>query len=77
VLPAIARCNLASLAVDVPTAIFTGEYSDWLDSQRWMNSVIAGSALHVYTKAEQRDHFLALKNPEQFATDLRGFLDKC
>ncbi|WP_223453750.1 MULTISPECIES: alpha/beta fold hydrolase [unclassified Pseudomonas] len=63
--------------IDVPTAIFTGEYSDWLDSQRWMNSVVAGSVLHVYTKAEQGDHFLALKNPEKFATDLRGFLDKC
>jgi pimeloyl-ACP methyl ester carboxylesterase len=63
--------------IDVPTAIFTGEFSDWLDSQRWMNSVVAGSELHVYTKAEQGDHFLALKNPEKFATDLRGFLDKC
>jgi pimeloyl-ACP methyl ester carboxylesterase len=63
--------------IDVPTAIFTGEYSDWLDSQRWMNSVVAGSALHVYTKAEQGDHFLALKNPEKFTADLRGFLGKC
>jgi hypothetical protein len=32
--------------------------------------------LHVYTKAEQGDHFLALKNPEKFSADLRGFLDK-
>lgn len=63
--------------IDVPTAIFTGEYSDWLDSQRWMNSVVAGSVLHVYTKAEHGDHFLALKNPEKFASDLRGFLDNC
>ncbi|WP_454866845.1 alpha/beta fold hydrolase [Pseudomonas lini] len=63
--------------IDVPTAIFTGEYSDWLDSQRWMNLVVAGSVLHVYTKAEQGDHFLALKNPEKFANDLRGFLDNC
>lgn len=62
--------------IDVPTAIFTGEYSDWLDSQRWMNSVIAGSVLQVYTKAEQGDHFLALKNPQKFATDLRRFLNK-
>jgi hypothetical protein len=31
----------------------------------------------VYTKAEQGDHFLALKNPEKFASDLRGFLDNC
>lgn len=61
--------------VDVPTAIFTGEYSDWLHSQRWMNSVIAGSVLHVYKKDEHGDHFLAFKNPEKFATDLRRFLD--
>lgn len=68
--------DIIQTKIDVPTAIFTGEYSDWLDSQLWMNSVVAGSALHVYTKAEQGDHFLALKNPEKFAADLRGFLDK-
>ncbi|NVL26296.1 alpha/beta hydrolase [Pseudomonas syringae pv. actinidiae] len=61
--------------IDVPTAIFTGEYSDWLESQRWMNSVIDDSVLHVYTKAEQGDHFLAFKNPEKFAADLRRFLE--
>jgi hypothetical protein len=31
----------------LPKAIFTGEYSDWLESQRWMNSVIPVSVLHV------------------------------
>lgn len=61
--------------INVPTAIFTGEYSDWLESQRWMNSVINDSVLFVYGKAEQGDHFLAFKNPEKFAADLRGFLD--
>ena len=61
--------------IDVPTAFFTGEYSDWLHSQHWMHSVVEQSVLHVYTKAEHGDHFLALKNPEKFATDLRAFLD--
>lgn len=61
--------------IDIPTVIFTGEYSDWLHSQHWMHSAIAGSALHVYTKAENGDHFLAFKNPEKFANDLRHFLD--
>jgi pimeloyl-ACP methyl ester carboxylesterase len=67
--------DVISTKIDVPTAIFTGEYSDWLHSQHWMHSVIEGSQLHVYPKAENGDHFLAFKNPEKFAADLRGFLD--
>jgi non-heme chloroperoxidase len=61
--------------INVPTAIFTGEYSDWLQSQRWMQSVIPNSKLYVYTKAEQGDHFLAFKNPVKFTNDLQSFLD--
>ncbi|MCF5241833.1 alpha/beta fold hydrolase [Pseudomonas syringae] len=67
--------DVISTKINVPTAIFTGEYSDWLHSQHWMNSVIEGSQLHVYAKAEDGDHFLAFKNPEKFAADLRDFLD--
>jgi pimeloyl-ACP methyl ester carboxylesterase len=62
--------------IDVPTVIFTGEYSDWLPSQRWMSSVIANSVLHVYGKEEHGDHFLAFKNPLKFAADLHDFLQK-
>lgn len=61
--------------IDVPTAIFTGEYSDWLQSQLWMNAAIKGSVLHVYSKCEQGDHFLAFKNPQKFAADLSLFLE--
>jgi pimeloyl-ACP methyl ester carboxylesterase len=61
--------------IDVPTAIFTGEYSDVLQSQRWMQSVIKNSKLYVYTKAEQGDHFLAFKNPVKFTADLVSFLN--
>lgn len=61
--------------IDVPTAIFTGEYSANVPSQRWMKSVIPDATLYVYTKAEQGDHFLAFKNPFQFASDLRSFLE--
>ncbi len=60
--------------IDVPTAIFTGEYSDNLPSQRWMHSAIAGSELYVYTKEEQGDHFLPFKNPVKFTKDLTAFL---
>jgi pimeloyl-ACP methyl ester carboxylesterase/quercetin dioxygenase-like cupin family protein len=61
--------------INVPTAIFTGEYSANVPSQEWMKSVIPNSTLYIYSKAEQGDHFLAFKNPFKFVTDLRSFLD--
>lgn len=61
--------------VTVPTAIFSGEYSNNLPSQRWMASVIPKAKLYAYTKAEQGDHFLMFKNPFKFAEDLRDFLE--
>lgn len=62
--------------ITVPVAIFSGEFSDCLQSQRWMQSVIPGSVLYVYTGAEQGDHFLAMKNPVKFARDLQEFLER-
>jgi non-heme chloroperoxidase len=62
--------------IDVPTAIFTGEDSNNLPSQRWAQSVIPGSTLYVYSKAEHGDHFLMFKNPVKFTTDLQSFLDR-
>jgi non-heme chloroperoxidase len=62
--------------IDVPTAIFTGVYSDSLQGQRWIHSVVPGSELHVYKAEEQGDHFLAFKNPVKFTNELRTFLDR-
>jgi pimeloyl-ACP methyl ester carboxylesterase len=62
--------------INVPTAIFTGEYSPNIDSQRWMKSVIPNSTLYVYSKSEQGDHFLAFKNPMKFTNDLKAFLEQ-
>lgn len=62
--------------INVPTAIFTGENSNNVPSQKWMNSVIPGSELHIYTAQEQGDHFLAFKNPTKFTADLTRFLDR-
>lgn len=62
--------------IDRPTAIFTGEYSNNLPSQRWMQSVIPDATLYVYTKAEQGDHFLVFKNPFKFSEDMKAFLER-
>ena len=62
--------------VDIPTAIFSGEQSTNLPSQRWAQSVIPGAVLFSYTTADQGDHFLMFKNPVKFTQDLRSFLDR-
>lgn len=62
--------------INIPTAIFTGEYSNNLSSQQWMHSVILDSKLYVYSKEEFGDHFLAAKNPVKFTKDLHEFLRK-
>ena len=62
--------------IKVPTAIFSGEYSHNLPSQRWMASVIPDATLYAYTEAEQGDHFLMFKNPFKFTQDLRDFLER-
>jgi len=62
--------------IKMPTAIFSGEYSHNLPSQRWMASVIPHATLYVYTEAEQGDHFLMFKNPFKFTQDLQAFLDR-
>ncbi|WP_320203478.1 alpha/beta fold hydrolase [Agrobacterium rosae] len=68
--------DVVSHKINVPTAIFTGENSNNVPSQRWMQSVIPGAELHVYTAAEQGDHFLAFKNPRKFTDDLTSFLER-
>lgn len=68
--------DVISKRINIPTAIFTGEYSPNLSSQRWMHMAIPNSQLYLYTKAEQGDHFLAFKNPMKFTQDLTAFLEQ-
>lgn len=60
--------------VDIPTAIFSGEQSNNLPSQRWAQSVVPGATLYSYSTEEQGDHFLMFKNPLKFTQDLQSFL---
>lgn len=62
--------------INVPTAIFTGEHSSYLPSQRWMASAISGAKLYIYSKKEQGDHFLMFKNPQKFTAELQAFFDQ-
>lgn len=62
--------------IDRPVAVFTGEYSANVPSQRWMQSVIPDATLYVYRQDEQGDHFLMFKNPFKFTRDLGAFLER-
>jgi pimeloyl-ACP methyl ester carboxylesterase len=62
--------------IDVPAAIFSGEESNNLPSQRWAQSVMPKATLYAYSSAAQGDHFLMFKNPVRFADDLRLFLER-
>jgi pimeloyl-ACP methyl ester carboxylesterase len=62
--------------IDVPAAIFSGDESNNLPSQRWAQSVIPNAKLYAYPSAAQGDHFLMFKNPVRFVDDLRAFLDR-
>lgn len=68
--------DVISHKINVPTAIFTGEYSDNVPSQRWIAATIPDARLYIYGKKEQGDHFLALKNPFKFTEDLTAFLQR-
>jgi len=62
--------------VDIPTAIFSGDESNNLPSQRWAQSAIPRATLYTYASGEQGDHFLMFKNPVKFVGDLRAFLER-
>jgi pimeloyl-ACP methyl ester carboxylesterase len=62
--------------INIPAAIFSGEESNNLPSQRWAQSVVPGAQLFSYTSAEHGDHFLMFKNPLKFSQDLRSFLER-
>jgi hypothetical protein len=68
--------DVVSKKINVSTAIFSGEESNNLPSQRWAASVIPNATLYAYTKKEQGDHFLMFKNPFKFTGDLQSFLEK-
>jgi non-heme chloroperoxidase len=68
--------DVVSRKINVPTAIFTGENSSNLPSQRWMQSQVKRSELFVYSAKDEGDHFLAFKNPVKFTDDLGSFLER-
>ncbi|MCY1249662.1 hypothetical protein D9M72_632160 [compost metagenome] len=60
--------------IDKPTLVVSGEHSSWVESQRWIASVVPDGRAIIYGKEEHGDHFLHLKNPMKFAEQIISFL---
>jgi non-heme chloroperoxidase len=60
--------------LDVPVAVFSGEQSNNLPSQKWIAETAPEGRLFNYGDGDDGDHFLMLKNPVKFVADLRDFV---
>ena len=60
--------------VKTPALIFTGHCSGWMESQRWMASVMQNASLSVFSQEESGGHDLFFQNPVRFDRELREFL---
>ncbi|AWK41389.1 alpha/beta fold hydrolase [Photorhabdus laumondii subsp. laumondii] len=65
--------DVISHKITVPTLIFSGENSDWIESQQWISSTVPKGEIIIYGREEHGDHFLALKDPLRFSKDLSAF----
>lgn len=60
--------------LDIPMAVFSGEESNNLPSQKWIVQTAPDAGLFNYSSEDEGDHFLMQKNPLKFVADLREFL---
>ena len=60
--------------LDVPVAVFSGDESNNLPSQRWVADTVPNGRLFSYTSEDEGDHFLMLKNPLKFVADMQAFM---
>ncbi|MCI4237725.1 alpha/beta hydrolase [Dickeya dianthicola] len=56
-----------------PTLVVSGEHSNWVESQRWIAETVPDGRAIIYSKSENGDHFLHLKEPQKFASQLHKF----
>ncbi|MMZ49763.1 AB hydrolase superfamily protein YdjP [compost metagenome] len=65
--------DIITQRISVPTLVFSGECSDWVESQRWIASTVPDGNAIIYGKQEHGDHFLMLKDPQRFSKELAIF----
>jgi non-heme chloroperoxidase len=60
--------------LDIPVAVFSGQESNNLPSQKWIADTAPDGRLFNYSSEDEGDHFLMLKNPLKFVADLQAFM---
>lgn len=62
--------------IDKPTLVMSGEHSNWVESQRVIADSIADGRSIIYSKEDNGDHFLHLKEPIKFTEQIKAFLSE-
>ncbi|GKW23648.1 hypothetical protein PEC311524_12420 [Pectobacterium carotovorum subsp. carotovorum] len=65
--------DVFSWKIQRPTLVVSGEYSNWVESQRWIAETEPDGQALIYGKNENGDHFLHLKEPLKFSEQLKSF----
>ncbi|MEQ9969478.1 alpha/beta hydrolase [Pectobacterium carotovorum] len=68
--------DVFSWKIQRPTLVVSGEYSNWVESQRWIAETVPDGQALIYGKNENGDHFLHLKEPLKFSEQLKNFLQE-
>ncbi|RZJ98744.1 MAG: alpha/beta hydrolase [Flavobacterium sp.] len=68
--------DVIAYKVQKPTLVMSGEYSNWVESQKIMADIVPDGRSIIYAKNEHGDHFLHLKEPIKFAEQLKVFLSE-
>lgn len=66
--------DVISNKIHKPTLVVSGEFSNWVESQRWIADTVTDGRAIIYTKEEHGDHFLHLKEPVKFSEQIKSFL---
>jgi non-heme chloroperoxidase len=66
--------DILTQRIDVPTLVFSGEHSNWVESQRWIAATVPNGKAIIYDKEHYGDHFLHLKDPLRFSGELTSFI---
>lgn len=68
--------DVISHKINKPTLVFSGEYSNWVEGQKWIAETVTDGRIIIYSKEEHGDHSLHIKEPFKFSEQIRSFLNE-
>lgn len=68
--------DVISHKINKPTLVFSGEYSNWVEGQKWIAETVTDGRIIIYSKEEHGDHSLHIKEPFKFSEQIKSFLNE-